>query len=148
MLLWLIVTGLPSLAAQSADTSKTQLGAVVAQLPSAAHLRLSVAGERWSGRLAARSSDSLSLADETRTRTVRLAAIDTLWVRSPQRHRGLLGGAAFGALMFGAIQLGGGSSEDPGLHTRMGLAIFAGATVVGLLVDSISMPWERTYPTP
>ncbi|HEU4682688.1 MAG TPA: hypothetical protein VFS51_13135, partial [Gemmatimonadales bacterium] len=52
----------------------------------------------------------------------------------------------FGALMFGVLQLGKGSSEDPGLNTSLGLAIFAGALAAGLAVDAISDPWVQRYP--
>jgi hypothetical protein len=48
--------------------------------------------------------------------------------------------------MFGALQLGGESSEDPGLNTRLGLAILAGALAAGLAVDAVSEPWAQLYP--
>jgi hypothetical protein len=48
--------------------------------------------------------------------------------------------------MFGVLELGGESSEDPGLNTSLGLAIFLGAAAAGLAVDAVSDPWVQRYP--
>ena len=147
-LLGLCLVGIAPLAlvAQTADSAAATLPALVANVPSGTFVRLATNGTRWTGRLGVRSADSLTLTDESGTRTLRIAAIDSMWVRGRRSHKGLLGGAGFGALMFGALQLGGESSEDPGLNTRLGLAIFAGALAAGLAVDAVSEPWAQLYP--
>jgi hypothetical protein len=128
------------------DSAAVSLPEVLADLPSGTSVRLATSSGRWSGKLGARSPDSLTLRDETGTRTLSLAAIDSVWVPGRRSHRGLLGGAGFGALMFGVLQLSGESSEDPGLNTQLGLVILAGALAAGLVVDAISDPWVQRYP--
>jgi hypothetical protein len=146
--LWLAVPAfIPArLACQAVDSSGHDMGAVIAQVPFAGQLRIATAGERWTGRLAARTPDSLALSRETSTRSVSLADVATLWALGRQRHSGLLSGAGLGALLFGLLQLGGGSGEDPGLNTKLGLVLLAGTTTLGLLVDATSQPWEQRYP--
>jgi hypothetical protein len=51
------------LAGQAADSSSHTLRSVVTYLPAGAAVRLTAGGERWTGRVARRSSDSLSLTD-------------------------------------------------------------------------------------
>lgn len=143
--LW--ATSPASLTAQSADSSSSALPAIVDTLPLASRARIAIGGERWTGRLGNLSRDSLTLITEAEKRAVRLAAIDTLWTPKPRRHHGLLAGAGFGALMFGLLQLGGNSSEDPGLNTRLGLILLAGGTALGLLVDAASNGWVQRYPS-
>ena len=144
--LWLVGIAPPAVVAQTANSAAATLPELVASLPSGTSVRLATNGTRWSGRLGARPADSLKLTDESGTRTLHVAAIDSMWVRGHRSHKGLLGGAGFGALMFGALQLGGESSEDPGLNTRLGLAIFAAALAAGLAVDAVSEPWVQLYP--
>jgi len=143
--LCLVGTAPLTVVAQTADSAAATLPELVANLPSGTSVRLATHGSRWTGRLGAPSVDSLTLTDEAGTRTLRVAAIDSMWVRR-KSHTGLLAGAGFGALMFGVLQLGGGSSEDPGLNTDLGLAIFAGALAAGLAVDAVSDPWLQRYP--
>jgi hypothetical protein len=133
-------------AAQSADSSSSELSALIAALSPASIVRIATAGERWTGRLAASLPDSLVLITEAGRRAVRLASVDSVWARGPQRHHGLLAGAGFGALMFGLLQLKGNSAEDPGLNTRLGLVLLAGSTALGLLVDAASDRWVQRYP--
>lgn len=134
------------LAGQEADSSVRELRTIVDDLPSDARLRIASDGQRWTGQLTVRSSDSLGLAGEAGTRTVSLAQVDSLWVAGPEKHHGLLAGAAFGALMFGVLQLGGESAEDPGLNTRFGLVLLGGSITLGLLVDAVTGSWDRRYP--
>ena len=133
------------LAGQEADSSVRELRTIVGDLPSAARLRIASDGQRWTGRLTLRSSDSLGLGGETATRAVSLAEVDTLWVPGRERHGGLLAGAAFGTVMFGVLQVGK-SAEDPGLNTTFGLLILGGSTALGLLLDAATDSWDRRYP--
>jgi hypothetical protein len=133
------------LAGQTADSSASRIQTIVTQLPSARSIRISTSGEQWSGRLAARGPDSLSLAGATTTRAVSLAEIDTLWVQGARQHDGLLSGLGFGAMFFGLLQLEDDPGEQPGL-TRLGLFVLGGATVAGLLVDGLSPNWKQRYP--
>jgi hypothetical protein len=135
------------LVGQSPDSSSQALRSLIDALPPAAALRLGIAGERWTGRLAVRSPDSLVLSYESGTRTIRLPAIDTLWLRGPRRHDGLLAGAAFGAVMFALLHLAQDAAGDPWYQNRLGFALFAGAVGGGLLVDAVSDPWIQHYPT-
>ncbi|HEX2248891.1 MAG TPA: hypothetical protein VHH32_01000 [Gemmatimonadales bacterium] len=142
--LWLAGMGGPaaSLAAQSADSS---VSSIVSELPAASRIRVIAAGKRLSGHLVQLGQDSLTLRTPETIQTLSLQAIDTLWVAGRRGHRGLLSGLAFGAVMFGLLQLEG-SSEDPGLNTRMGLVLLGGATAVGLLLDGASGNWARRFP--
>jgi hypothetical protein len=132
------------LTAQMPDSSSNILGQMVEDLPPSARLRVGALGTRWTGKLAARRPDSLVLADETGSRPIRLAAIDTLWVRS-QRHDGLLAGAGFGALMFSLLQVARGS-ENRAASTRLGAILFVGAATGGMLIDAVSDRWSQRYP--
>ena len=133
------------LAAQSPDSTAKTLAKVVESLPPAAVVRLSTTGDRTSGRVVTRNADSLVIQHATGQRSVALAGIDSLWVPA-RRHRALLAGAGFGAILFGVLQLSGNSAEDPGLNTKLGLALFAGATGLGLVLDAAADPWTRRYP--
>ncbi|HYF38463.1 MAG TPA: hypothetical protein VD930_02160, partial [Gemmatimonadales bacterium] len=120
--------------AQSAeDTTATSLSRLVTGLSPSARLRLSYGGERWSGRLEARHADSLTIAGTAVTRTIPLAAIDTLWLHR-ESHTALAAGAGFGALMFALFQL----SDDRYYGTRLGAIIFLGSATAGLLIDGMS----------
>jgi hypothetical protein len=134
-----------ALAGQSPDSSVRNIAALIASLPPAAVVRLSMSGDRTSGRVVSRTADSLVVQHETGRRSVAIAAIDSLWVPA-RRHRGLLAGAGFGAVMFGVLQLSGESAEDPGLNTKLGLMFIAGSTAFGLILDAVSDPWSRRYP--
>src|SRR5215213_6233952 len=132
------------LAGQTADSSSNMLRVAVEGLAPSTDLRVGSQGKRWIGRLAGRSPDSLALSNETGTRSIHIAAIDTLWLRR-EKHDGLLAGAGFGAIMFGLIHIGR-NLGDPAQATRFGAAIFLGATTAGLLVDALSTSWVQTYP--
>jgi hypothetical protein len=134
------------LAGQAADSSTRRLRAVVTSLPPATAVRLTAGGRYWSGRVARRLSDSLALTDESGMHVLSLEAIDTLWVRGPRKTEALMAGAAFGAIMFGVLQLSRDEGEDPGLRTRLGLILFLGAATGGVLVDAVSDRWVRNYP--
>jgi hypothetical protein len=147
-LLGLCLSGVvsPHVAAQTTDSTRPALSQAVSDLPSGLTIRLATREGRWSGRLEATSADSLTLSDERGTRTLRMAAIDSLWVRGRKSHNGLLAGAGFGALMFGVLWLGARSSEDRWITARLGTAIFAGALAAGVAVDAVSDPWVQRYP--
>jgi hypothetical protein len=144
--LCLVGTAPPIAVAQAADSPATTLPKLVSDLPTGTSVRLTSGGSRWTGKVSVRSPDSLELTNEAGARRLRVAAIDSLWVQDRRSHTGLLAGAGFGALMFGVLQLGKGSSEDPGLNTSLGLAIFAGALAAGIAVDAVSDPWVQRYP--
>jgi hypothetical protein len=96
--------------------------------------------------MAHRLADSLALTDESGMHVVSLETIDTLWVRGPRKNDALTAGAAFGAIMFGVLQLSREEGEDPGLSARLGLILFLGAATGGMLVDAVSDRWVRNYP--
>jgi hypothetical protein len=125
------------------DSSSTSLSRLVAELPPSTRLRFTSGGARWSGRLAARHADSLTVAGRSGTRTIPLSTVDTLWLRR-ESHTGLAAGAGFGALMFGLLQLGNGG--DRATATQLGAIIFLGAAGTGLLIDAASARWSRRYP--
>jgi ABC-type uncharacterized transport system YnjBCD permease subunit len=142
--LGLIAVGPSTVTAQAAaDSGSTSMSRLVASLSPSARLRLTSGGERWTGRLAARSADSLTVTGRTEARTIPLSAIDTLWLRS-ESHTVLATGAGFGALMFGLLQLGHGG--DRATATQLGAIIFLGAAGTGLLIDAASARWLRRYP--
>jgi len=134
-----------ALTGQSADSAGA-LPALIAAVAPAASVRLATGGQRWSGTVALQPGDSLALVTAEGKRGVHLSSIDSLWVRRPQPHHGVLAGAGFGALMFGLLQLED-TVEDPGLNTRIGLALLAGGIAAGLLVDAVSDPWVRRFPS-
>jgi hypothetical protein len=150
-LLTLIFAGLPlllvppaAMRAQDTDTSCTHLGEVIKALPPSAQLRLRTPGEHWSGRLlAARHTDSLTLAGNPGRRSVALAEIDTLWVRR-EGHQALLAGAGFGTLMFFLLQIGSGGDRHSA--TRLGAIVFLGSVGGGMLIDGASHRWVQRYP--
>jgi hypothetical protein len=144
ILLFLLAVIPIQLAAQVADSSPNALRQLVEDLPPSAQVRVRTLGSHWTGRLAARPPDSLALAQESGTRTIRLSAIDTLWVRG-QKHDALLAGAGFGALMFCLLQIGRGPG-DPATSARLGGILFLGAAGGGMLIDAISEQWSRRYP--
>jgi hypothetical protein len=128
------------------DSSASGIRTIVRELPDSSTVRIATAGMRLSGQLLESIADSVTLSSAKTIQTVSIRTIDTLWVRRRHRYGGLLGGVAFGAVMFGILQLED-SSEDPGLNTRMGLMFLGGAAAVGLLVDAASSDWTRRYPT-
>lgn len=149
-LLTVVSAGLPillaapaAIRAQETDTSSTHLREVIKALPPSTQLRLRSSGERWSGRLAARHTDSLTLAGNLRSRSVALAEIDTLWVRR-EGHQALLAGAGFGTLMFFLLQIGSGG--DRHTATRLGAIVFLGSVGGGMLIDGASHRWVQRYP--
>jgi hypothetical protein len=89
-----------ALGAQAPDSSTQALRGIIEGLPPAAAVRLGIGRERWIGRLARSSLDSLTLTDETRVRNVTLTEIDSLWLRGPRKHKGLMAGAGLGAIVF------------------------------------------------
>jgi hypothetical protein len=109
-------------------------------------VRLTAGGKSWTGRVATRPPDSLSLTNENGTHMVSLGAVDSVWVRGPGKNDGLKAGALFGAIMFGVLQLSRDQGEDPGLSTRLGLILFVGAATGGALIDAVSHRWVRNYP--
>jgi hypothetical protein len=142
VLIWFgLLVGRPaSLVSQQPDSAHA-LRTLVNGLPASAQIRISSSGRLWTGRVAVRESDSLTITDEAGTRTIRLTAIDTLWVRR-QTHTGLLTGSAFGALMFGLLQIG----PQSGYEERLGAILFLGAAGAGMLIDASSPPWTQHHP--
>jgi hypothetical protein len=133
-----------ALAAQAVDTSSRYLTGLVEGLSPSARLRLSAAGERWTGRLVSRQPDSLTLTNDRLTRTVALNAIDTVWLRR-DRHDALYAAAGFGALMFVLLQLTY-DGVDRGSATRNGGILFLGLTTAGMALDGVADEWTRYYP--
>jgi hypothetical protein len=147
----LVVIGVGSsvvggLEAQAPDSSTRALHGIIEGLPPAAAVRLGVGRERWTGRLARSSNDSLTLNDETGVRKVKLADIDSLWLRGPRKHQGVMAGAALGALVFVALQLSDNSGLERGARARQGFTVVLGAAAIGMLMDGISDPWVEQFP--
>jgi hypothetical protein len=147
----LVVIGVGSsvvggLGAQAPDSSTRALRGIIEGLPPAAAVRLGVGRERWTGRLARSSNDSLTLNDETGVRKVKLADIDSLWLRGPRKHQGLMAGAGLGALVFVALQLSDNSGLERGARARQGFTVILGAAAIGMLMDGISDPWIEQFP--
>ena len=132
------------LRAQAVDSSAAYLTGLIEGLSPSTRLRLSSAGERWTGRLASRQTDSLTLAGEQSTRTLALNAIDTLWLRREQ-HDALLAAAGFGALMFVLLQVAD-DGGDRGSAARIGGVLFLGVTTAGMALDAVAEQWTRSYP--
>jgi hypothetical protein len=138
--------GVSRLGAQAPDSSTRALRGIIEGLPPAAAVRLGVGRERWTGRLARSSNDSLTLNDETGVRQVELADIDSLWLRGPRKHQGLMAGAGLGALVFIALQLTDDSGLQRGAKARQGFTVILGAAAIGMLMDGISDPWVPQFP--
>jgi hypothetical protein len=139
-------SGIGTLAAQAPDSSTRELRGIIEGLPPAAAVRLGIGPERWTGRLAGSSLNSLTLTDETGVRKVALADVDSLWLRGPREHQALMAGAALGALVFVALQLSDDSGLQRGVRARQGFIIILGTATVGMLMDGISDPWVPQFP--
>jgi len=139
--------GVSRLGAQAPDSSTRALRGIIEGFPPAAAVRLGIGRERWTGRLARSSLDSLTLTDETGVRQVKLADIDSLWLRGPRKHQGLMAGAGLGALVVIALQL---IDDDSGLQrgakARQGFTVILGAAAIGMFMDGISDPWVPQFP--
>jgi hypothetical protein len=133
-----------ALAAQAVDSSPAYLTGLIEGLSPSARLRLSAAGERWTGRLESRRPDSLTLASTRLTRTLALNAIDTVWLRR-ERHDALFAAAGLGALVFVLLQIAD-DGVDRGSATRLGGLFFVGATTAGMAADALTDEWVRYYP--
>jgi hypothetical protein len=140
----LLVLSPMTLGAQVADSADHTLRELIDGLPPSARIRVGSSGQHWTGRVAARSSDSLSLTLASGTRTLGLAAIDSLWIRG-QQHDALLAGAGFGALMFFLLHAAR-NTGDRSDTSRLGVILFLGASTGGLLVDAVSERWAQRYP--
>ena len=138
--------GLMRVRAQTPDSTTRVLHAIIEGLPPAASVRLGIGGKHWTGRLAGSPPDSLTLTGENGVRPVRLADVDTLWLRGPRRHEGLIAGAALGALLFAVVQITDVGGEPRATKVRRGLVVFAGAAALGMLLDGISDPWVKHFP--
>jgi hypothetical protein len=140
-----LIAAVPSIAATQVvrDSGSTSLGRLVAELSPSTRIRVATGGEHWTGRVAARQPDSLTLVSRFHTRTFPLRAVDTLWIRS-ERHTALAAGAGFGALMFGLLQLGHGGERS--MATQLGAILFLGGAGAGLLIDAASDRWSRRFP--
>ena len=142
ILFWLALG--PRLSAQAPDSAGNYLRSVVQQLAPSERVRLQLAGERWTGRLAGRRPDSLTVVNQSRTRTLAIQGIDTLWTRR-ETHEGLLAGAGFGALMFALLQISE-PSYNRSRATRLGGILFLGMATGGMMVDAFAERWTRRYP--
>jgi hypothetical protein len=142
----LLLTWPVLLHAQVPDSSTRALRGIIEGLPPAAAVRLGIGPERWTGRLAGSSLNSITLTDETRVRKIELADVDSLWLRGPRKHQGLTAGAALGALVFVALQLSDDSGLQRGAKVRQGFTVILAAAAVGMLMDGISDPWVPQFP--
>ena len=144
---WSLLLSWPvSLPAQGPDSSTPALRGIIEGLPPAAAVRLGIGPVRRTGRLAGSSLNSLTLTDETGIRKIELADVDSLWLRGPRKHQGVMAGAALGALVFVALQLTDNSGLERGARARQGFTVILGAAAIGMLMDGISDPWVEQFP--
>jgi hypothetical protein len=125
----------------------SQLLSAVAALPPAAQLRVATRLGTFTGRVASRSDDALTVTvrNSAQARTVALSDVHTLWVAARTHHAGALAGAGVGAL-FAGLLAASPDGDDPGLNTVLAAGALVGGVLLGLVIDSAVERWTRTYP--
>jgi hypothetical protein len=96
------------------------------------------------------SGRDLYLMTEDRSRTVSLAAVDTLWIRGRRTTLGAIVGGVIGlggGILLGALAQGiGGAESSDNVVVPVALSGAAAGALVGAVAGASIRRWQRIYP--